>query len=294
MGSISDRHGGLRGTAIDHPSRRAVLALVPAAVVSLPLGDMIPKPGSLTPLQSVVASGVALSGAYPGHLQGVCTNGRDAIYWSMTTNIVKTDLSGNIIGQITVASHHGDLCCVDDKVYVAVNLGLFNDPEMRSDSWIYVYSSEDLSLLTRHRVAEVVYGAGGIAFGDGRFIVVGGLPEGAGENAIYEYDGDFRASRRIGLATGQTYKGIQTATFDGDHWWFGCYGRPDFMEVLIRTDRRFGSIEKFAFDASTGIVPLDRETVLVARAACGKDSCVARLLPATLNAWIRTGRLRPL
>ena len=94
MISISDRLGGLRETAIERPSRRAVLGLVPAAVASLPLGEVIPKAGGLTPLQSVAASGVALSGAYPGHLQGVCTNGRDAIYWSMTTNIVKTDVSG--------------------------------------------------------------------------------------------------------------------------------------------------------------------------------------------------------
>jgi hypothetical protein len=275
--------------AVAPPSRRsliAALALLPASAIA-----RTPAP---SPLQALAASGAALSGVYPGHLQGVCANGRDALYWSMTTDLVKTDLSGNIVRRIAVPSHHGDLCHHDGRIHVAVNLGLFNDPEMRSDSWIYVYDSEDLSLLARHPVKDVVYGAGGIAFGDGRFIVVGGLPDGVGENHIHDCGPDFGSCRKIVLKTGQTYKGIQTAAFDGDHWWFGCYGRPDFTEVLIRTDRDFGDIRTFAFDASTGIVPLDRDTFLVARSACGKESCVARLAPVRLNAWIDSGRLAPI
>ena len=249
---------------------------------------------ALTPLGIMSASGVTLSGAYPGHLQGVCTNDRDAIYWSMTTNLVKTDVSGNIVRQIAVPSHHGDLCHVDGKIYVAVNLALFNDPQKRAESWIYVYHGGDLSLLARHAVNEVVYGAGGLAFGDGRFIVVGGLPDGIGENYIYEYDKDFRSGRRIVLKTGQTYKGIQTAAYDGDHWWFGCYGNPAFTEVLIRTDRDFGAIQTFAFDASTGIAPLGRGVFLIARSACGKESCVASLATARFNDWIKNGRMKPI
>lgn len=286
---------GLRAQAItaERLSRRSLLCAVPTALVSLPLGA-VAQPAGLTPLQIVAASGVALSGVYPGHLQGVCTNDRDAIYWSMTTKIMKTDVSGNIVRQISVANHHGDLCHVDGRIYVAVNLALFNDPQKRSDSWVYVYDAEELTLLARHAVSEVVYGAGGIAFGEGRFVVVGGLPDGVGENYIHAYDKDFRSGRRIVLKTGQTYKGIQTAAYDGEHWWFGCYGKPDFMEVLIKTDRAFGAIQKFAFDGSTGIVPLDRDTFLVARTACGKESCVAQLSPANFNAWIANGRLKPI
>lgn len=220
-------------------SRRSILAAVPAALLSLPLSAAA-QSAKPTPLQIMTASGVGLSGVYPGHLRGVCTNDRDAIYWSMT------------------------------------------------------YDAEDLSLLARHPVSEVVYGAGGIAFADGRFIVVGGLPDGMGENYIYEYDRDFTSGRKIVPKTGQTFKGIQTAAFDGDRWWFGCYAKSDFAEVLIRTDRTFGAIQSFSFDGSTGIVPLDRDTLLVARSVCGKESCVARLAPVGLNAWIHTGRLRPL
>lgn len=277
----------------DRLSRRTLLAALPAALASLP-GAVVAQPAGLTPLQILAAAGAALGGAYPGHLQGVCTNARDAIYWSMTTDLVKTDPAGNVLRRIAVPTHHGDLCHLDGRIYVAVNLALFNDPQKRADSWIYVYDAEDLSLLARHPVADLVYGAGGVAFGDGRFIVVGGLPEGAAENEIYAYDKDFKRGRRIALKSGPTYKGVQTAAFDGDHWWFGCYGRPAFTEVLIRADRSFQTIQSFAFDASTGLVPLDRDTFLVAQSACGKDSCVARLAPARLNALIASGRLTPI
>ncbi|MGQ2989653.1 MAG: hypothetical protein ACT6RD_04945 [Brevundimonas sp.] len=269
------------------------MGALPLALAGFPSLSAGPSIG-LTPLQIVAASGVALSGTYPGHLQGVCTNDRDAIYWSMTTHLVKTDAAGNIVRQVAVPTHHGDLCHVGGRLYVAVNLGLFNDAERRADSWIYVYDAEDLSLLARHALPDLVYGAGGVAFGDGRFIVVGGLPEGAVENAVYAFDMDFTSGRRIALKTGQTFKGIQTAAFDGDHWWFGCYGKPDFTEVLIRADRTFASLQRLHFDASTGIVPLDGDTFLIARSACGKESCVARLAPARLNAWIETGRLKPI
>ncbi len=288
MALLSEPRATTRHATVDL-SRRSLLA----AVVALPAGARA-QPTALTPLRIMAASGVTLSGAYPGHLQGVCTNDRDAIYWSMTTNLVKTDVSGNIVRQVAVPSHHGDLCHVDGKIYVAVNLALFNDPSKRAESWIHVYDGGDLSLLARHAVSEVVYGAGGLAFGDGRFIVVGGLPDGIGENYIYAYDKDFRSGSRIVLKTGQTYKGIQTAAFDGDHWWFGCYGNPAFTEVLVRTDRSFGAIQKFAFDASTGILPLDRGVFLIARSACGKESCVASLSPARFNDWIENGRLKPI
>lgn len=292
MTIFSERAPRARTVTAD-PFRRSLLAALPVALMGFPQVADAETLGA-TPLQIAAATGVALSGVYSGHLQGVCTNDRDAIYWSMTTDLVKTDASGTIVRQVAVPTHHGDLCHVDGRIYVAVNLGLFNDPQKRSDSWIYVYDGDDLSLLARHRVSEVVYGAGGIAFAAGRFIVVGGLPEGMGENYIYEYDAAFRAGRRIVLKSGQTYKGIQTVAYGGGHWWFGCYGRPAFMEVLIRTDPTFGALQKFAFDGSTGMVPLDQDTFLVARDACGKESCVARLAPVKLNAFIQNGRLAPI
>ena len=66
-----------------------------------------------------------------------------------------------------------NLCFEDTRLYVAVNLGRFNDPKGNADSWVYVYNSDDLVLLAKHPVEEVFHGAGGIGFSNGHFYVVG-------------------------------------------------------------------------------------------------------------------------
>ena len=118
---------------------------------------------------------VDCEGSYKHHLQGICTDEHAAIFWSFTTTLVKTDREGKVLKQIPVDNHHGDLCYHDKKIYVAVNLGPFNDPQGKADSWVYVYDAANLSLLGKHKTPQVIYGAGGIAFDGARFIVVGGL-----------------------------------------------------------------------------------------------------------------------
>lgn len=71
---------------------------------------------------------VTCEGAYPHHLQGICVDD-EAIYWSFTTTLVKTDRDGKLLKKVPVANHHGDLCHYDGKLYVAVNLGKYADPE---------------------------------------------------------------------------------------------------------------------------------------------------------------------
>jgi hypothetical protein len=211
---------------------------------------------------------VACGGAYAHHLQGVCTDGRAAIFWSFTTALVKTDRAGKVVKRVGVASHHGDLCFHDGTVYVAVNLGKFNDPKGHADSWVYAYDAGDLSLLARHKTPEVFHGAGGVAYRDGKFLVVGGLPAGAKANYAYEYDGRFQFVRRHALGGGYTLMGIQTAAFADGHWWFGCYGAP---KVLLRADAALKTVGRFEFDGSLGIVPLTNGKFLVARGGVTKD-----------------------
>ncbi|MFM8271458.1 MAG: hypothetical protein ACKODX_03905, partial [Gemmata sp.] len=53
---------------------------------------------------------VSCEGTYPHHLQGVCTDEKDAIFWCFTTKLVKTDRTGKVVKLVEVANHHGDLC----------------------------------------------------------------------------------------------------------------------------------------------------------------------------------------
>jgi hypothetical protein len=75
-------------------------------------------------------------GTYPKHLQGVAADGRQAIFWSWTDALVKTDLQGRLLRRIPADDHHGDLCFAAGKVYVAVNLGKFNAPPGAANSWV--------------------------------------------------------------------------------------------------------------------------------------------------------------
>ena len=217
---------------------------------------------------AIMASGradIVCEGTYGGHLQGIATDG-EAIYWSFTVDLVKTDLEGKVLKQVKVPNHHGDLTCHDGKVYVAVNLGKFNEEPGQADSWVYVYDASDLSLISKHEVQEVVHGAGGMAYHDGRFIVVGGLPKGYNENYAYEYDGDFRFIKRHVINSGYTFLGIQTACRFRDHWWFGCYGNP---QELLKTDDAFRMVERGEVDFAYGIAPTSDTKCL--RGMTGRD-----------------------
>lgn len=221
---------------------------------------------------------VACEGSYRHHLQGICVDA-DAIYWSFTTVLVKTDLDGKLLSKVPVANHHGDLCYHGGKLFVAVNLGKFNDPRGNADSWVYVYDAADLSLVAKHETQEVFHGAGGIGFRDGHFFVVGGLPANVQENYVYEYDADFRFIKKHVIDSGHTLLGIQTATFASDRWWFGCYGDP---KILLVTDAEFNLQGRYEFDCSLGIVGLPDGRFFVASGRCEKEKgCTGNVRLAT-------------
>ncbi len=209
---------------------------------------------------------VTCEGTYPHHLQGLCADDR-SIYWSFTTTLVKTDRDGKLIKKIPVANHHGDLCYHDGKLYVAVNLGKFNDPQGNADSWVYVYDAETLKELARHETQEVFHGAGGIGYRDGRFFVVGGLPNDVDENYVYEYDGEFKFLKKHVIDSGHTHLGIQTAAFAHGRWWLGCYGSP---KILLVTDADFQMKGRYEFDCSLGIEELPNGQLLSASGSCDK------------------------
>ncbi len=218
---------------------------------------------------------VKCDGDYPAHLQGVCTNRKDSIYWSFTTVLVKTGRDGKLLKKIPVPNHHGDLCFHDGAIYVAVNLGNFNDPAGNADSWVYVYDPETLELRSKHEVQEVFHGAGGIGVMNGEFYVVGGLPKGVKENYVYQYDSQFRFQRRHIISSGWTNVGIQTVAYHEEIWWFGCYGKP---QVLLRTDPDFKLLGRHEFDSSLGIVGVSKDRLLSAKGPRTKENrCLGSL-----------------
>ncbi|MBN2311485.1 MAG: hypothetical protein JXR94_21085 [Candidatus Hydrogenedentes bacterium] len=192
-------------------------------------------------------------GDYGGHLQGVATDQRDAIFWSFTVQLVKTDIHGAILAKVDVPNHHGDLEYHDGQVYVAVNLGAFNQEPGQADSWIYVYNAGDLALIGRHEAPELVHGAGGMAYHNGRFIVIGGLPEGYNENYAYEYDEDLKFIKRHVVDSGYTRMGIQTAGYFKGHWWFGCY---EDHKGLLKCDESFHVVGRYDPNYAVGIAQL--------------------------------------
>lgn len=201
-------------------------------------------------------------GDYKHHLQGICTDMADALFWSFTTDLVKTDAAGKVEKSIEVENHHGDLCFHDGKIYVAVNLGRFNDPSGNADSWVYVYDAESLTFLKKHEVQEVFHGAGGMAVKDDHFFVVGGLPDGVEENYVYEYDGNLSFVKKHIIKSGWTQLGIQTAAWHDGAWWFGCYGSP---KILLKTGPDFENPKRFEFDCSLGVVGIGDNRLLVAK-----------------------------
>lgn len=242
------------------PARRFFIAIFVAslAIVYLSEAALAEDSGG----SGLKFGSVKCEGDYSHHLQGVCTDTEAAIFWSFTTELVKTDRLGHVVKKVRVANHHGDLCFNDGKIFVAVNLGRFNDPEGNADSWVYVYDATTLQLLKKHATPEVFHGAGGIGEMNGRYFVVGGLPEGVQENYVYEYDADFRFLKKHTIASQWTHLGIQTATFHDGAWWFGCYGSP---AILLKTDAEFRLLGRHEFNCSLGIVGVAPGRLLFAR-----------------------------
>ena len=212
-------------------------------------------------IQMMLKGAITCPGKYGGHQQGMATDRKSAIFWSHTVALAKTDLAGQLLKVVDVPSHSGDLAYHEGKVYVATNLGDFNRENGKRDSWIYVYDAENLALLDKHPVNEVEFGAGGIAYHNGRFIVIGGLPKNYQQNYAYEYDENFKFLKRHVLPTGYTSVGIQSAAYHNGYWWFGCYGVPD-NPGLIQVDESFKVVAMYNLNFAWGIIGVEGETLM--------------------------------
>ena len=203
---------------------------------------------------------IVCEGQYPHHLQGIATDG-EAIYWSFTTVLVKTDLDGQVLARAEGPYHHGDLCYHDGRVYVAWS-NHFNKPD--ADSQVWVYDAESLELLEKHMIPVVTYGAGGMDYADGRFYVIGGLPHEIEENYVYEFDAEFNHLKTHVIPSGHTHLGIQTACFHDDRWWFGCYSRDGNPGLLV-CDAEMNLLSMHDVQPSIGLIGWGEGRFLMAK-----------------------------
>ena len=239
-------------------------------------------------------------GAWPMHLQGVCTDG-ESIWWAHTVELVRTDMKGKLLNHTgRVKSHHGDLCVVSGVVYVAVNHGKFNTENL-ADSWVYAYKGDDLSFIKRWKVPELCHGAGGMTYKDGHFFVVGGLPPTHNENYVYEYTPDFTFVKRHVLHSDWTNLGIQTAEYYGGRFFFGCYGGSNevtgvSVPSLTLVSRDLSSVEKVAESTSIGMLHIGGRMWKALRSRVDKNATGSArrdrvaLVPTTSEALAGAGK----
>jgi len=232
----------------------------------------------------IIPDSIRYENIYDGHLQGFITDFKDFLFWSQTTQLVKTDLKGAVLKVIDVPTHHGDLDYFDGKIYVAVNLGKFNEEPGLADSWIYIYDIENLSFIQKYPVPEVVHGAGGIAIQNDRVMVVGGLPDNGkyNQNFVYEFDLHFNLKKRHELASGYTHLGIQTACFFMGHWYFACYGsesknlKPVVLKVR-ENDDKLELVKTYDVDMSHGMIGLEKDEFLYSSKSLDKMAAKMKL-----------------
>jgi len=188
---------------------------------------------------------VQCEGEYGAHLQGVATNHKDAIFWSFTLTLVKTDLAGKVQATAKTLYHLGDLTCADGKVYAAACTS-WDRPS--NNSKVYVYDAETLKLIEMKPVPDVTYGAGGIEYHDGRFYIVGGADPKAEDNFIYVYDRDFKHLSTHAIKSGHTDLGVQTIAWYEGAFWLGCYGN-----ILLKVDGELNLVGRYPVDCGYGL-----------------------------------------
>ena len=167
------------------------------------------------------------------HLQGVACDG-EALYWCYSSKLIKTDLTGtNLLAEVEVPMHSGDLCVHNGKLYVATDEGLYvRESNLKQEVRVY-----DAATLALNRVynLDADFGPRGfevscIEYANGRFWLGAGMPETMVDekNYVLEYTPSFDLVAVHELATGNNKYGIQTICHHDGKLYLGCYaGTPN-------------------------------------------------------------------
>ena len=159
--------------------------------------------------------------SFQGHVQGVCTDGTN-IYWSMTYDLVKTDLAGRELARYSDKVHLGDLCWRRGRIYVGVNRMM--EKGVRRGDEVWVFDPERLERVKVYPTPQTIWCNNGIEWYGGRFWIISCTPTYSRYNYVFEYTEDFRFVQCRPIESGWTMLGVQTICLRGDRMLFGCYG----------------------------------------------------------------------
>ena len=178
---------------------------------SSPFAPIVTKPGALDFIKS--------------HIQGIALTD-DVIYLSHIEGITKIDWTGNVITNVVVRRHMGDIEVVDGLVYGA--LGKTKDPHkgLGGTAYVTTFRADDLAhvgedVCLRH----VAPGIDGIAYLNGFFYVGGGRLGGKKSpvrNLVVKLDRDLKPVKSANLDRGwKMNAGVQdVAAVNGEIYLF--------------------------------------------------------------------------
>ena len=188
-------------------------------------GDVTIKSAEVkTSPRKPLSAKITCQGSYRYHVQGVAADG-EALYWSFTTTLVKTDFSGKVLAKAESPERHhmGDLTVHNGKVYVGMNM---SGVRGRKGDEVWEYDAATLALVRKIPTPETLWCNNGVEWCDGYFYVISSTPRHLPYNFVFAYTEDWKYVGVRTIASGWTNLGVQTiAKIDG-LLFFGYYGHP--------------------------------------------------------------------
>ena len=198
---------------------------------------------------------IRLPGVYKYHLQDVATDG-SALYWAHTSQLVKTDFSGNVLAKADVSEHHAGLEVRNGKVYVAVCVLQSKTGGKTLDSsrvTVCVYDAGTLKPLEEH-VTDINDRSGSLAIlPDGTFLVGCLRPPDISPTQVrfHHLDRNFKLIKSHVLDNVPVKLGIETIKLHKDHFYFCQYADGG---LCIKLDMDFKEAGRYRFDGTCGLI----------------------------------------
>lgn len=212
--------------------------------------------------KEVVYQDLSFPTAYKNHLQGITIDDVGFIYASLTTELVKMDVTGNIVLDVKVPNHHGDLKYRNGLVYVAVNLSDQFNGDGQCDNWVYIYYADTLKLYNKIKINELPNGIGSLAANESGdiFFLAGGKKWSEHFTDLGVYDQNFKLIELKHVAVESSY-GIQAMEVSGSRL-YAC-GLNSEGTQLYNINHYSGSVDNISFlNCDKGIAKFNKGTLI--------------------------------